>query len=119
MNEISYFKTQWFRLLVSLFCFVMACVYVFKPSPDTTTVEGLDTLITYIIIASLYFTGFLIWFFSSVVDYTEKRIELLEKKAEKYDALCDEVHWLSEANRLDREYTKLLENRIKLLEGKR
>ena len=55
----------------------------------------------------------------SMITYHDDCIELLEKKAEKYDALCDEVHWLSEANRLDREYTKLLENRIKLLEGKR
>ncbi len=120
---VSYFKTQWFRLLVALFCFVMTCVYVFKPSPDTTTVEGLDTLVTYIINASLYFTGFLIWFFASVVDYNEKRIELLEKKAEKYDALCEEVGALYEANRIDREHMKFLEQNINQLkydrEGRR
>jgi hypothetical protein len=90
----------------------MTCVYVFKPSPDTTTVEGLDTWVTYIINASLYFTGFLIWFFSSVIDYNEKRIELLDKKAEKYDALCENVSALNEANRIDREHMRLIEQRI-------
>jgi hypothetical protein len=77
---VSYWKTQWWKLLVALFCFVMTCVYVFKPSPDTTTVEGLDTLITYIITADLYFTGFISWFFLSFIDFTMERIKLLEKK---------------------------------------
>jgi hypothetical protein len=77
---VSYWKTQWWKLLVALFCFVMTCVYVFKPSPDTTTVEGLDTLITYIINADLYFTGFIFWSFLSFIDFTMERIKLLEEK---------------------------------------
>ena len=31
--KVSYFKTQWWRLLIALVCLVMCCVYVFKPSP--------------------------------------------------------------------------------------
>jgi hypothetical protein len=112
MEEVSYIKTQWWRLLIALFSLVMACIYIFKPAPDTTTVEGLDTLITYIINAGLYFFSFIIWVFQSVLEYNSDRIELLEKKAEKYDALCDNVKALSEANRIDREYINLLEQRI-------
>lgn len=109
---VSYIKTQWFRLLVAIVCLVMACVYMFKPSPDTTTVEGLNTLITYMLNAGLYFSGFIIWAFMSFIDYNQERIELLEAKAEKYDALCKEVKALAEANRIDRQFTNQLSHKI-------
>lgn len=114
---VSYFKTQWLRLLIAVFCFVMACIYAFRPSPDTSTVEGLDQMISYTLTFAMYFGNFLIWFYASVIDYFKDRLEALEKKAEKYDALCDNVSALSEANRVDREYVSLLEARIKKLEG--
>lgn len=112
MNKVSYIKTQWFRLLVAVFCFVMACIYALRPTPDTSTIEGLDQMITYSINFSMYFSGFLIWFYSSVIDYLKDRIEVLEKNTDKYDALCEEVSALREANRVDREYMHRLEQRI-------
>ena len=109
---ISYIKTQWWRLLIALFCLVMACFYMFRPSPDTTTIEGLDTLVTYIVNAGMYFACFILWSVMSVVEYNNDRIELLEEKAEKYDALVDEVRALYEANRIDREHMKLIDMKI-------
>lgn len=117
MNEVSYIKTQWFRLLIALYCLVMCCIYAFKPAPEVLTVEALDEVMSNMLTASLHFIGFIIWSFISFIDHNQNRIELLEKKAEKYDALCKEVSALSEANRLDREYVKLLETRIKKLEN--
>jgi type VI protein secretion system component VasK len=111
-EEVSYIKTQWFRLLIALFCLVIACIYAFKPAPEVLTVEALDEVMSNMLTASLQFSGFLIWSFISFIDYNQARIELLEKKAEKYDALCDNVSALNEANRIDREYMKLLEQRI-------
>jgi type VI protein secretion system component VasK len=111
-EEVSYIKTQWFRLLIALFCLVMACVYAFKPAPEVLTVEALDEVMSNMLTASLQFSGFLIWSFISFIDYNQDRIELLEKKAEKYDALCENVSALNEANRIDREHMKLLEQRI-------
>lgn len=116
-EEVSYIKTQWWRLLIALYCLVMACVYAFQPAPEVLTVETLDDMMSNMLTASLQFSGFLIWSFISFIDHNQNRIELLEKKAEKYDALCEEVSALSEANRLDREYVKLLETRIKKLEN--
>lgn len=116
-EEVSYIKTQWWRLLIALYCLVMACVYAFQPAPEVLTVETLDEVMSNMLTASLQFSGFLIWSFISFIDHNQNRIELLEKKAEKYDALCKEVSALSEANRLDREYAKLLETRIKKLEN--
>ena len=111
-EEVSYIKTQWFRLLIALFCLVMACVYAFQPAPEVLTVEALDEMMSNMLTASLHFIGFVIWSFISFINYNQDRIELLEKKAEKYDALCEEVSALYEANRIDREHMKLLEQRI-------
>lgn len=111
-TEVSYIKTQWWRLLIALYCLVMACVYAFKPAPEVLTVEALDEVISNMLTASLHFSGFVIWSFISFINFNSDRIELLEKKAEKYDALCDEVSALYEANRIDRENTKRLEQRI-------
>lgn len=60
----------------------------------------------------LYFSSFLVWFYASVIDYYNDRLEVLEKKADKYDALCEEVSALHEANKIDREYIHRLEQRI-------
>ena len=90
----------------------MACIYAFRPAPDTSTIEGLDQMIGDAFNFLLYFGNFLIWFYSSVIDYFKDRIELLEKKADKYDALCEEVGALYEANRIDREYMRRLEQQI-------
>ena len=109
---VSYIKTQWFRLLVALYCLVMACVYAFQPAPEVLTVETLDEVVSNMLTASLHFSGFIIWSFISFINHNQDRIELLEKKAEKYDALCDEVSALYEANRIDREHMKLLEQRV-------
>ena len=118
MKEVSYIKTQWWRLLIALFCLVMSCIYALKPTPEVLTVEALDEVMTNMVTASVQFTGFVIWSFISFINYNQDRIELLEKKAEKYDALCDNVGALNEANRIDREYQKSLEQRIKTLEDK-
>ncbi len=115
---VSYIKTQWFRLLVAIFCFVMTCIYVFKPSPDTTTVEGLNTLIAYMVNASLYFTSFIIWAYLSFIDYNSKRIELLEEKQERDDAMYNLVQELVAANKIDRELDKARDEKIKKLEEK-
>ena len=109
---VSYIKTQWWRLLIALFCFVMACIYAFRPAPDTSTVEGLDQMFSYTLTFAMYFGNFLIWFYASIIDYYNDRLEALEKKAEKYDALYEEVHALQEANKVDRQYADHLNRKI-------
>lgn len=109
---VSYFKTQWWRLLIALYCIVMACIYALKPAPEVLTVEALDEVMTNMITASMHFTGFVIWSFVSFINHNQNRIELLEKKAEKYDAVCEEVHALYEANKVDRQYADHLNRKI-------
>ena len=109
---VSYFKTQWWRLLIALFHFVITCIYVFKPAPEVLTVEALDEVMSNVITASIHFTSFVVWSFISFIDHNQNRIELLEKKSEKYDALCKEAHALYEATKTDRQYADHLNRKI-------
>ena len=115
---VSYIKTQWWRLLIALFCLVMSCIYALKPAPEVLTVEALDEVMSNMLTASLHFTGFVIWSFISFINHNQNRIELLEKKAEKYDALCELVEELRKANEIDREIDAQQDQRIKRLEDK-
>ena len=116
---ISYWKTQWWRIVLALVSLAVALFYMFQPAADSSTIEGLNETMGDIVNAGVYFVGFISWSFLSVIEYNNDRIELLEKKAEKYDAVCELVDALREANEIDREYVELLEKRIKQLEDKR
>ena len=109
---IYYWKTQWWKLLIALFCFVMSCIYAFKPAPEVLTVETLDEMMSNMVTASTYFTGFVIWSFISFTDYNQDCIKMLEKKAEKYDAMYALVQELLEANNADRQYADHLNRKI-------
>ena len=115
---VSYFKTQWWRLLIALFCLVMACVYALKPAPEVLTVEALDEVMTNIFTASLHFIGFVIWSFISFISFNDDRIKLLEKEKERNDAMYELVQELVEAIRIDREFDKAQDEKIKKLEEK-
>ena len=79
-EEVSYIKTQWWRLLIALYCLVMCCIYAFKPAPEVLTVETLDEVVSNMLTASLHFSGFIIWSFISFINHNQDRIELLEKR---------------------------------------
>lgn len=110
---VSYFKTQWWRLLVALFCLVMCCIYAFKPAPEVLTVEALDEVMSNMLTANLHFLGFIIWSFISFIEFNSDRIELLEKKQERDDAMYGLVQELVTANKIDRETMKKYEERLK------
>ena len=116
---VSYIKTQWWRLLIALFCLVMACVYALKPAPEVLTVEALDEVMTNIFTASLHFIGFVIWSFISFISFNDDRIKLLEKEKERNDAMYELVQELLKANQVDREVAKKLGERLKKLEGQK
>lgn len=115
MKEISYIKTQWFRLLIAIVCLVVALIYAFKPAPEVLTVETLDEVMGDMFTAICYTFSCFAWLICSLIEYNCDRINLLEKKAEKYDALCENVTALNEANRIDREHMQLLEQKFNQL----
>jgi hypothetical protein len=94
-------------------------VYTFSPAPDTTTIEGLDKVISNRVTAGLYFLGFIIWMFISFINYNDDRIKLLEAEKERNDAMYELVQELVKANKIDREVMKKYEERLKKLEERR
>jgi hypothetical protein len=114
---VSYIKTQWWRLLIALFCFVVSCIYALQPAGDPTTIEGLNQDLVNMVSAGIYFVSFILWSVISFIDYNTKRIQLLEAKQERDDKMYELVQELVEANKIDREYIKNLEAKIKILEG--
>ena len=94
----------------------MACIYALRPAPDTSTIEGLDQMIGDALNFLMYFSNFLVWLYASIIDYFYDRLEVLEKKADKYDALCELVEELRKANEIDRNIVKDQDHRIRLLE---
>ncbi len=112
---VSYIKTQWFRCLIGCVCLGLSIYYLFQPGADESTLEGLEQNLENAFAALCFLLSSIIWFIVSILAYSKDRIELLEKRAEKYDALCEEVNALYEANRIDREYMRLLEQKINQL----
>jgi len=97
---MSYIKKHWFELLVGLISIGLAIYYLCV----------LNFSIAAILLLSAY-----IWLSGSMFSDDRERIEELELKAKKYDALVEEVEAMRE---LQQTYEKLNEQRFKNLEGK-
>ena len=80
MKEVSYIKTRWFQLFVALFCLVMTGIYVFRPAPEVLTVETLAEVMSNMITAGFYLSGFITWSLISIINYNQERIKLLEQQ---------------------------------------
>lgn len=115
---ISYWKTQWWRILCAAMCFGAALYFAFQPAPDTTTTEGINQVIGYLSSSIGWLISAVFWFLMSFIYHNEDRIKLLEKKAEKYDAMHELVQELYKANEVDRKIDAQQERRIRLLEDK-
>lgn len=97
---ISYFRTQWFSILVGLGSLGMSIYNGFQAN-EWSAIGWMVTAV--------------VWLTMSRVLYNHDRIKLLEKKAKKYDALVDEVRALYEANQVDRKYIDQLHKKITYL----
>ena len=97
---MSYLKKHWFNIVVGLISLGLATYYFCTANID---------------LALIWFISACIWWGMSAVEDNRERIELLEKKAEKYDALADKVKALEELVRLQDEYNR---QKFKILEGK-
>lgn len=79
-KEVSYLKTQWFKLIISITYFVLACTHLFSPAIDTSTLEGLQAYTDDIGYVVFYMLSSVVVIISSIVDYNSDRIEQLEKR---------------------------------------
>lgn len=97
---MSYIKKHWFNIVVGLISLGLATYYFCTANID---------------VALIWFISACIWWSMSVVEDNRERIEELELKSKKYDALAEEVKALRE---LQQTYEKLNEQRFKNLEAR-
>ena len=116
---VSYFKTQWWRLLCAVLCFGAAIYFALQPAPDTSTLEGANEVTGYMFSSVCWLISAGFWYFISLINYNDDRIKLLEKKQERDDAMYELVQELVNANKIDREIMKKYETRLKKLEGRK
>ena len=116
---VSYFKTQWWRLLCAVLCFGAAIYFALQPAPDTSTLEGANEVTGYMFSSVCWLLSAGFWYFISLINYNDDRIKLLEKEKERNDAMYELVQELLKANQVDREVAKKLEERLKKLEGQK
>ena len=117
--EISYFKTQWWRLLIAALCFGAAICFALQPAPDTSTLEGANEVSGYMFSSVCWLLSAGFWYFISLINYNADRIELLEKEKERNDAMYELVQELVASNKIDRELMKKYEGRLKKLEERK
>lgn len=101
---VSYWKTQWFNLAMALGALILVIINM---------VQGDNLMVVAWTISFTY------WMLNSYIDYNAEKIKLLEKKQERDDKMYELVQELVNANKIDREYAKKLEARIKKLEDRR
>lgn len=80
MTNVSYLKTQWWRLLLAVVFLVIACVYLFSPAADESTVEGLKESTDTMFSGMMWFATSMYWFIISFIYYNETCIRELDKK---------------------------------------
>ena len=85
---VSYFKTQWWRIIISFFCLLYAIHFMAQPAPDESTLEGVRLTSRYMCNAIAWLVNGLIWAAMSFIDWhadcicaLEKRILILEDRA--------------------------------------
>lgn len=88
---VSYFKTQCVNIILGLFNIGYA-IYLFCTGDDLWGVA--------------WCLAAVVWLLMSFINYNDDRIKLLEKKAEKYDALCEEVKALYQAYEVNKEINR-------------
>ena len=101
---VSYFKTQWFNLLIGVVDLGMS-IYNFCTGDDLWGIG--------------WTVAAMMWFIMSFINYNDERIKLLEKEKERNDAMYELVQELVNANKIDRERAKQIEDRLKKLEEKK
>ena len=113
--KISYIKTQWFRLLLAVVCFGVAIFFALQPAPDTSTLEGANEVTGYMFASVCWAISAFFWFGMSIIDWYGERLNLLEAKEERNNAMYELVQELLEANRVDREHDRVQDTKIEEL----
>lgn len=81
---VSYFKTQWWRLLCALLCFIYCIVIVCTSTSEADSVEGV-----YMVMKDVF--RFVLWFLASgswmIVSFTSHNSDCIKKLNERIELL--------------------------------
>lgn len=77
---VSYWKTQWWRVLISVFFFLYAIHFAAQPAPDESTLEGVKLAAQYMTNAVAWMVSAILWAFMSVSNWHEDCIRALDKR---------------------------------------
>lgn len=84
---VSYWKTQWWRIVMALMCLVPCIVIVGTSTATADSVEGLTELMSELFSFYSWFFASCIWLVMSIIDHNSdcikelnKRIEMLENR---------------------------------------
>lgn len=83
----SFFKTQWFRLLIALAFFVVAIVLLCRPT-DTETLEGLKETTVDMFNVVLTIMNGMIWVVAALIEHNSECIKALEKRVIQLEDQC-------------------------------
>lgn len=85
---VPYFKTQWWRLAMALFCIVYSIVILCTSTAEATSFEGTYLLLRDVIDSIVWLLSGVFWIIMSMIDHNEdcirelnKRVTELEQKA--------------------------------------
>ena len=79
---VSYFKTQWWRLLCALGCLIYSIVIAYTSTAVADSVEGIAILLGDVINFGVWFLASILWCVISFVSYNTECIEKLNERIE-------------------------------------
>ena len=82
---VSYFKTQWWRLLCGLMCLIYAVVIICTSIVTDDTVANLSDLLTEVVRIVLWLMASCNWFIISFISYNEDCIKELDKRVKQLE----------------------------------
>lgn len=83
---VSYWKTQWWRIVMALMCLVPCIVIVCTSTATADSVEGLTELMSELFSFYSWFFASCIWLVMSIVDHNSDCIAKLNKRIEALEA---------------------------------
>lgn len=82
---VSYFKTQWFRLLVGCICLGLAIFFLFQPAVDESTLEGLSVSMHAGWNAFTWFFSSMLWFVMSFTSYNSECLKKMDERLRAFE----------------------------------
>jgi hypothetical protein len=83
---VSYWKTQWWRIVMALMCLVPCIVIVCTSTATSDSVEGLTELMSELFSFYSWFFASCIWLVMSIVDHNSDCIKKLNDRIEELEA---------------------------------